>query len=70
VLENSAPNQRDASRQREPHDSRLFRLDLLTAPVTAELFEKRQRLEGLHAIEEQDTIEVVGLVLYHAGGEA
>ncbi len=65
-----ASNERDASRQRGAHDSPLFRLDLLTAPVPPELFEKRQRLEGLHPIEEQHAIEVVGLVLYHARGEA
>ena len=58
------------SRHRGPHDSRLFRLDFLTAPVAAELFEKRQRLERLHAIEEQHAIEVIGLVLDHARGEA
>ena len=43
---------------------------VVAAPVAAEFVQERERLEGLHAIEEQHTVEVIGFVLDHTRGEA
>ena len=61
----SAPSARSNGSALMPRPSTVF-----AAPVAAELVEERQRLEGPHPIEEQHAVEVIGLVLDDARGEA
>src|SRR5438128_7507307 len=52
----------DAARRRVQRPG-LFTLGLFFRPVTGIFVQERQRLHGGHSIEEQDTIEMIGLVL-------
>ena len=46
-----------------PDDPEFRVSPLPPRPVAAVLVEKRQRLERLHPVEEEDAVEMIGLVL-------
>src|SRR5262245_8819735 len=51
-------------------DTGVTLLVLVLRPVPPVLVAERQRLERRHAIEEQDAVEMIGLVLDDAGGQS